>query len=131
MRAKFGKIVIADTFNGILVESIQIGGARAVQVEEFPEADNPEVFDRGNRQKTVSITTNREHKDEETAEKFAVLHDEELPIKDDLTLEGSFKGWRLFLKGAGLTQCNSQVEGCRTFHTYSFVGGAAETSKTT
>lgn len=127
MLIKIGQFVAADSRNGIPVQNLLIDGQRAVEVEQYPEGDAVKVFDRGNRSKVITFDTERQHRDDETAQRFATLHDEEVPVQADVMLAGTRGGWKLFLAAAGVPVCRSHVMGCRSYHSYQIVGGVSAT----
>jgi hypothetical protein len=123
---RFGKTVLADLEEGIFCDRIIFDAQSIVDVQDYPDALDVEIFARGNISKRIGFTAEREHEDENVAELFQATHDEDILGKNDtLFIGGSFGGWERFYKMAACTRCSTTSEGCRTYTTYEFVAGVA------
>jgi hypothetical protein len=121
----FGKIDLANLAQEIYCPGVRIGARCLVDVQDYPDALDVEIFPRRNISKRITFQANREHVDENEAEHFCNVHDEEiLGRKDKLRVSGSFGGWELFYDAA-CTVCDTRTEGCRTYTDYEFVAGVS------
>lgn len=125
----FKKIRLADLQAGIVSERLEVDGQRLTETQDFPDAEEVEIFDRANNSKRIAFTATREHRDEDTAELFAHMHDEETLGVGPLLVRGSFGGWERFYNTAACTRCVTYAEGCRTWSSYEFVTGLTAKKK--
>lgn len=119
----FNRNRLVDLASGIVSEKLEVDGQRLTETQDFPDADQIEIFDRANNSKRISFTATREHKDEDTAELFAHTHDEDCLGVGPLLVVGSFNSWERYYNTAACTRCVTYAEGCRTWSSYEFVTG--------
>lgn len=125
----FKKIVLLDLFSGITAERVACDNKIIIDVQDYPDADDPEFFDRGNRAKAWAFTATRVHDNEDTAELFVNEHAELVLGKGPLLVRGTFQTWERFYNKAACTQCSCYAEGCRTWTTYELVTGLSSKKK--
>lgn len=105
---------------------MSINGARLVDVEQLPRAEYVSIFDRNNKQTTILFNCCRIHTTRLAALKFAMLHNQEIPVTGLVQIEftdaeGSFSCW--FNPGAVDQVDVTRLQGVSTWHTYRIIGG--------
>jgi hypothetical protein len=125
----FKKLVLLDLKQGITTERFECDGQSVVEVQDYPDAEDVEIFDRANVQKRIGFTATRQHDTEDDAELFCNTHAEAALGKGSLLVAGIFGGWERFYNKAACTRCSCYAEGCRTWTTYEFVTGLSSKKK--
>jgi hypothetical protein len=139
MEIKFGKFTLAGAadVDGTTPSSpagMTLDGTRTIQVDEFVRGEHPAFTDRGNRVRTFSFSSYREHVSTGDAEMFCLDHEPALPATDVLTFVGRGElGGPLqrTAKDAALLSARSIQNGVETTTTYQFMFGAIQKAKVT
>lgn len=129
MRIKYGNVILAEHGDSDwIVNDVQIGHRRMLQVDGRTRASGVKVKDRKNVQTTVTIQTTRIHATNQEAGIYLLEHEDDLPQDVDLLVieELSTGGGiaRRYLQDAGLEQVNvRRLAGKTTTQDYVLIGG--------
>lgn len=109
-----------------IVSQFRAAGAGLVQFEAFLRGDHVSVFDRGNKQLTVSFTVSKIHADEGAAMLHAINHPASLPAAGAAIFElhglGAVDGGTKHFTTCAI-QATGNYMGCTTFVSYVLTGG--------
>ena len=131
MKISIGTFVLADSPASIPMVNLRINGERIVQEEALVGAEARIVFDRGNRQTTVTFDTTRLFGSPVEAETFLLMHETQFPGQGLVTFLSGTAGqnnYAAYLAGAVVKSVASSISGCTTRHRYHITGGVMTTS---
>jgi hypothetical protein len=115
------------------VANFRINGVRVVQVAQYLRAEAVKVFNRKNRQTTVTFEISRKHKTVQDAEVFILEHGNNIPGQGLVTFQAlSSTGLvtERYLEAAVISGDDCSYIGATTRHNYQIVGGVMQKFRT-
>ncbi len=127
MRVKIGDFVLCDGVNE-LPTNLSVDQSRETQVAQGLRWTKKKVFDRQNKQTTVTFEVIREHDNFGAAQDYIISHGLAVP-NNGLVEFRCLNGTSRWLQASSCQTLKSNHTGNTTFHTYSLVGGEISATK--